>query len=187
MKISTSDYALYNRMEAAAQEAVEQVLAARTEGCTCQMCREDMQCLLLNQLKPQYVPLLPGISKEPWTLEDLGAKARAEVMAAAEHAVFVVRHNPRHGHERAPMQNCTEAMVLGALGEVLTREKLALGREELSRLMAEVLNELPPRYTTSFKGDAFARTAELEAASVASILTAIYGALKRLEMIPGSA
>jgi hypothetical protein len=30
------------------------------------------------------------------------------------------------------------------------------------------------------------RTAELEAASVASILTAIYGALKRLEMIPGS-
>lgn len=102
MKISTSDYALYNRMEAAAQEAVEQVLAARTEGCTCQMCREDMQCLLLNQLKPQYVPLLPGISKEPWTLEDLGAKARAEVMAAAEHAVFVVRHNPATGMSGPP-------------------------------------------------------------------------------------
>ena len=184
MKISPRDYSIYNRMEDVAQHAVAEILEEDNSGCRCSMCREDMRSFLLNQLPPMYVPILPGEVRQPLVVDDLDPATVSKVVVESHRAVDLVRANPRHEHERAPMGNCTVKMVLGAVGEVLTREGLELGREALSRLMAETLNELPPCYTTSNKGDAYARTAELDFGSLAKIYSAIYGALKRLQMIP---
>jgi len=184
VRINASDYSIYNRMEDVAKQAVAIVLEEHPEGCSCGMCRDDMQSFLLNQLRPRYVPVLPGAAPEALTIEDLDADETTKVVWEAHRAMMLVRNNSRHEHDRAPMQNCTERMVCKALGEVLTQEKLEISREQLSQVMASVLNELPARYTTSFKGDAFARTAELDWGSLAKVYSTIYNALKELELIP---
>lgn len=185
MKIDASDYSIYNRMEDVANQAVTRVLAEETAGCSCEMCREDMQSYLLNQLPPRYVPVLPGEPFPPLHVDRLDGDLFRKVVIESYKAALLVRRNPRHDHERAPKQNYTERLARKALGEILAQEGLEdLNSSILSRLMAEVLNELPPRYTTSAKGDAFARTDELDWGSLAKVYTAIINALKKLELIP---
>lgn len=184
MKIKPGDYAIHNRMEDVAKQAVALVLEEHDAGCSCRMCREDMQSLLLNQLPRRYVSVVPSIPLEPLRMEELEAETAAKVMWEARRAVSLVRKSPRHEHDRSPMQNCTESMARSALGEVLAQEQLEVSREQLGWIMAEILNELPPHYTTSFQGDAFARTAELDWGSLAKTYSIIYNVLKRLALIP---
>lgn len=184
VKINQSDYSICNRMESVAAEAISQVLLDEVDGCRCPLCQEDMQCYLLNQLEPLYVPVLSeGIGKE-MSLQDLAPDLRRRVVSEAYRAVIVVWGSVRHGGERAILHNYTERVVLEALGEALAQEKLDLGREELSMLMADIMNDLPPRYTTSHKGDAFVRTDELVPTSFARVYSAIYHSLHRLGFIP---
>ena len=143
VKINQSDYSICNRMESVAAEAISQVLLDEVDGCRCPLCQEDMQCYLLNQLEPLYVPVLSEDIGKEMSLQDLAPDLRRRVVSEAYRAVIVVWGSVRHGGERAILHNYTERVVLEALGEALAQEKLDLGREELSMLMADIMNDLP--------------------------------------------
>jgi hypothetical protein len=185
MKITQDDYSIHNRMEGVAAEAVYRLLAENSNVCGCAMCREDMTAYLLNQIPAVYVPILADQAQnEPLVLEQLENQLFRKVIVEAYRAVHVVRSNPRHEHDRAAMQNCTELMVLSPLNDILNKEGLQLGRDELSQIMAGVLNMLEPHYTTSNKGHAYVRTAELDSGEWAKFYCSIYDVLKRLAILP---
>lgn len=187
MKISTADYDVHNVMEDVAQQAIERVLGEDSSACSCQMCRDDMQSYMLNQLQPHYYPGQPGQDFKIPELEKLEGDLFNRVMVECYKSVQKVKKSPRHDHTRSPVHNYAANMVISALQDILTREKLQLGRLELSELMALVLNDLKPKYTTTPKGDVFIRTAEMDPAFLARLYTSIYNALKELRVLQSHA
>lgn len=179
MKISTESYAVLNLMEHVAEQVMEHVLAEDEGACRCPKCRDDLKSQMLNHLEPMYVPAADG--EQPQTAMEIGDleeqvfnKAMYECLRAAKK----IKENPRHDWERSPLHNSTETMVLPALRDVLTREGLELSFEELSTIMADILNSLKPHYVTTPKGDVFTRTLELDPGAVAKVYARVYNALQ---------
>ncbi|NMB02192.1 MAG: late competence development ComFB family protein [Firmicutes bacterium] len=183
MKKSSNDYEIYNIMEHVADQAIERVLAEDSLACSCQLCRDDAKSCMLNNLPPLYSPVIAGEKLRKPELEELDTPLFNKVMVECFKAVMKVKNSPRHENHRSGVQNSTESIVIHALRDVLTREKIHLDRDELSMVVANVLNDLKPQYTTTRKGDVFCRTAEMDAGYLAKVYTSIYNALKELHPI----
>lgn len=181
MKLSTDDYKIYNKMEDVVAQAVQQVLSEDKDACGCPVCRADMQAMILNQLTPQYCPVLEtGFKNEKLRLESLGLELFNKVVAESYRAIAKTKAEPRHDETRTFLHNSIEEIILCALQDILRQETRKLDYEELSRVMAKVLNDITPRYTTTHKGDVFSRTVEIDASYLAKVYSIIYSALAKV-------
>ena len=180
MRIRPEDYAIYNAMEDVADQAIEKVLSEDRSVCDCPMCRNDIKAQMLNRMQHLYHPVHGG---EPVTdeLEDLETSLFNRVMLECYKALVLVKESPRHDHDRADLSNTTEGILRVAVSEILSNQKLILDRDSLSQLMASALNGLKPSYTTTSKGDAFGRVAEMDPSYIAQIYAEIFHALEGLK------
>ncbi len=182
MRIRPEDYAIHNAMEDVADQAIEQLLSEDGNACACLLCREDIKSQMLNRMHHRCYSLIGGKPKDVSdVLEDLETSLFNKVMLECYKAVIRVRENPRHDQGRASLNNTTEGILRFAVSEVLSNQKLILDRGDLSRLMAEALNGLKPSYTTTHKGDAFNRVAEMDPAHIAHVYAQIFSALECLQ------
>lgn len=183
MKIKAQDYKIHNRMEDAVDLALEELLSEDPSICGCPLCRTDMKSLILNRINPQYY----GVSgtnneQEEVNLDLLESDLFNEILVESYRAVLKVKEDPRHNREKAYLQNSTEEIVLGCLNEILREEKRDFAKSELSTLMATVMNNLRPRYTTTPKGSAFSRTSEVDPSYVAEVYAHIFNAFKTINI-----
>lgn len=186
VKLSFESYGVHNWTMEVAEEALERILSEEGDVCTCPLCFSDMKALALNNLKPDYRPLLsPAEStkkRQAIKLENLEKVLFNQVMAEAYKAVLQVRAQPRHVGERQALRNDVEEILLLAVQEVLPRkDKRWQEYRHLSALMAAALNNLKPEYSTTYKGRVYARTAEIDASYLAQVYAAIYNALAELK------
>lgn len=178
-KLRPEDYVIHNAMEDVADQAIQRILTEEPTACGCPLCRSDMKSLMLNRLNPLYYPILQdGMPQRSFTLERLETELFNRVMIECYSAVMKTKAHPRHDQNRSMLQNSTESIVLHAVQEILAQEKITLGRDDLSRLMAGALNGLKPHYTTTPKGDVFSRTVEVDTAYLAKVYASIYNTLK---------
>ena len=183
MRIRPEDYAIHNAMEDVVEQAVEKVLEEDKRACSCSMCQDDIKAQMLNRLQHRYHPLLTGQPKPPGLeLEDLETGLFNKVMLECYKALQLVKVSPRHEHDRVELTNTTEAILGFAVSEILSNQKLFFERDDLSQLMAESLNGLEPAYKTKHKGDAFSRVAEMDPTYIAYVYSAIFHALKVLDL-----
>lgn len=179
MKVKAEDYEIHNKMEDAVDLALEEVLSKDSGICGCPLCLVDMKSLILNRLTPQYYALIGADSeREDVNLDLLDSDLFNEILVESYRAVLKVKERPRHDGDRFYLQNSTEEIVLGCLNEILREENRILAKDELSVLMAAVMNNLKPRYITTSKGSAFARTSEVDPSYVAEVYAHIFNAFK---------
>ncbi len=182
MMVSSKDYAVHNQMEDLADAAIQQVISEAVGVCGCTFCRSDMKCLILNRLKPAYKPIVePDGDSALYRLEDLERDLFDQIMVETHRALALVKAEPRHEEKRSPLHNELEEFVVIALREVLSHQERTLTFAELSKVMASVLNDLRPRYTTTHKGSAFSRTVQIDPDYLARIYSAIYAAFNKLK------
>ena len=182
MKIRKEDYAVHNRMEKVADQAVERVLSEDKTACDCPICRENVKSQMLNNVEPKYYPVIAGepVAEAPH-LEELESELFNKVMVECYKALTRVKQHPRHGYERVSMHNTTEDLLRFFASDILSSQNLELSMEDLSRMMAAALNALKPSYTTTHKGDAFIRASEIDAAYRALVYSEIFTALEKLQ------
>lgn len=182
MKLSSEDYAIYNQMEDLADLAIWQVITEDSGACGCAFCRSDMKCLILNRLKADYKPIAAlKDSRAIHSLQDLEEELFNQIMVETHRALALVKQEPRHEDERSRLHNQMEDLVVFAMREVLSHQDKELSFAQLSEIMALVLNDLKPRYTTTNKGRAFSRTIEIDPDYLARIYSSIYAAFSQLE------
>lgn len=182
MKLGSEDYAIHNQMEDLADLAIQQAISEDPSACGCSFCRSDVKCLILNRLEPAYKPVAE-LEKDCIThrLEDLERELFNQIMAETHRALALVNDEPRHGEQRFRLHNELEDSVVLALREVLTHQPIDLSFAQLSEVMASVLNDLRPRYSTTHKGSAFSRTVEIDPDYLARIYSSIYAAFNKLK------
>lgn len=181
MKLTKDDYAIYNILEEVVEQAVGEVLSEDNSACKCPYCRDDIKCFVLNRLKPQYEPVISTIpEKRPIHLDRLESSLFHRIMIESYKALAKVKAQHRHDVNRSSLHNTTEDLALLAFRDIYKQEKLSLGREELSQVMATTLNGLTAQYSTTVKGDVFSRTLEVDPSYLAKLYSSIYNALKEL-------
>lgn len=183
MRIRPEDYAIHNAMEEVADQAIDKVLSEDKSACDCSMCRDDIKAQMLNRVQHRYYPILKGEPQPPAVvLEEMEAALFNKVMLECYKALQLVKLKPRHEHDRAELTNTAEGLLAVGVSEILSNQKLFLDRDSLSQLMAEALNGMEPSYTTTYKGDAFSRVAEMDPAYIAHVYSEIFHALEILGM-----
>lgn len=181
MTLSSKDYAIHNQMEDLADLAIQQVISEDPDACGCPFCRSDMKCLILNRLQPAYQPVAELDRGRLARLEDLERELFDQIMVETHRALALVKSGPRHQGKRSPLHNELEEFVVIALREVLNHQEQTLTFAQLSRVMAAVLSDLRPRYTTTYKGSAFPRTIQIDPDYLARIYSSIYAAFNKLK------
>lgn len=180
--IGSEDYGIHNDMKDVVGLAIFRVLSEDKSACRCPQCQSDMQCLILNRLTPQYRPVDQGnLESKEIRLEDLERDLFNQIMVESYRALHIVKNEPRHHVNRTFLHNSLEEVVLVALHDILRQEKRQLDYTSLSKVMAYVLNNLQPRYTTTNKGHVFSRTVEIDPGYLAKIYANIYNALGELQ------
>ena len=89
---------VYNYTENAVRRMLPEVLKdyrkTNPQMCACDLCREDIMALALNQLPPHYVVSEEGAIFTSVSFEQIGGKA--QVVAAITRAAALVAKKPRH-------------------------------------------------------------------------------------------
>lgn len=89
---------LKNYAEVAVEEVFEGLLKdylkKNADTCTCEMCREDMKALALNNIPPHYVSTDKGAIFKQVSFDLIGGKA--QVTSAIITAIKTVGSNPKH-------------------------------------------------------------------------------------------
>lgn len=89
---------VYNYTEEAVRRMLPEVwkdyLKTNPQTCTCDLCRDDIMALALNQLPPHYVASEEGTIFTSVSFERIGGKA--QVVAAITRAIAQVAQKPRH-------------------------------------------------------------------------------------------
>ena len=89
---------VYNYTEDAVRrmlpEVLKDYLKIHPQTCTCELCRDDITALALNQLPPHYVVSEEGAIFTSVGFEQIGGKA--QVVAAITRAINQVAKKPRH-------------------------------------------------------------------------------------------
>ncbi|HHY10022.1 MAG TPA: late competence development ComFB family protein [Firmicutes bacterium] len=183
MKLGFSSYSVHNNREELAKLAIHRVLSEEKEACSCPLCTNDMLALVLNSLKADYIPTSEAeAKKETPRLETLPRDLFNKLMVEAYRAMAVVKENPRHEGERSPLRNGVAEILLLALEEILPRHDPAWREfDNLSQIMALALNELPPQYSTTYKGRVYSRLAEIDAGYLARVYAVVYNAINKLK------
>lgn len=165
-----------NRWRSLVEIALERALRKDPSSCDCEKCRADITAVALNKLKPDYVPV--GASSDH----------NGEHLALAEEAVLqslqMVKEAPRHSGASEPiLVNSNEALIRTVLADVLIHQtRRTWSKEQLAWALAHSLNEIGPKYTTTPKGDVYARVDEMQPGHLATVYSIVYNALKQVEM-----
>lgn len=85
---------IHNYMEDMVADKLEELLAERTDICTCPKCRCDMMVWALNHLPPKYVVTDKGRLYTKLTEQEI--QFRADVTRELTKAVLKVSKNPNH-------------------------------------------------------------------------------------------
>jgi len=182
VKVKAEDYRIHNEMEEVADLVIKEILSEDSSICGCSSCQADMKSLILNRLNPQYYPILnTADERREVSLDLLDSDLFNEVLVETYRAVLKVKDKPRHDGERFYLRNSAEEIALSALNEILQGEKRTFTGNQLSTLMSLVMNNLKPLYTTTFKGSAFTRTAEVDPSYIAEVYSHIFNALKQID------
>ncbi|MDM8534282.1 late competence development ComFB family protein [Clostridiaceae bacterium HSG29] len=85
---------VHNYMENAVDKLIEKVLDQYDNICKCEICRNDIKAIALNDLKPHYVAIHKGdlYSK----VDEMYIQFEADIFRALVHAIEIVSKNPRH-------------------------------------------------------------------------------------------
>lgn len=93
---------VYNYTEDAVRRMLPDVLKdyllKNPQICTCDICRDDIMALALNQLPPHYVASEEGTIFTKVSFDQIGGKA--QVVAAITRAIEQVSSKPRHKQKR---------------------------------------------------------------------------------------
>ena len=93
---------VYNYTEDAVRRMLPDVLKdylkKNPQVCTCDICRDDIMALALNQLPPHYVASEEGTIYTKVGFDQIGGKA--QVVAAITRAIEQVSSKPRHKQKR---------------------------------------------------------------------------------------
>lgn len=172
-----------NRWQKLVESIVELLLAEGSFNCTCSKCRSDVIAVALNKLPPDYVPTdFVGESDAAESAEEFRNRL-SEAEAAALHALELVNKAPHHGGAwQQALVNSNEELVRTALADITANHTdTAWTPQQLAWTLAYSLRELPPKYTTTPKGDAYARVEEIHPGSMAAVYVAVHKALRRVE------
>jgi competence protein ComFB len=170
-----------NRWQKLVEDVVERFLAEGSFSCSCSKCRTDVAAIALNSLPPDYVPVEYAGELAASGEDLLGRLIQAE--EAALKALELVNKAPHHsGASQNALINSNEELVRTVLAEVLEHnQEQTWTKPQLSWALAYSLRELAPKYTTTPKGDAYARVEEIHPSSMAAIYVAVHKALKRVQ------
>lgn len=85
---------LKNLMEYEVHRTIENLLKNRTDICTCDKCKLDMEAIALNNLKPKYVVTEKGsiLAK----VDTLSYQYDADILMEVMKAINKVGENPHH-------------------------------------------------------------------------------------------
>lgn len=85
---------LKNLMEYEVHRTIENLLKNRTDICTCDKCKLDMEAIALNNLKPKYVVTEKGsiLAK----VDTLSYQYDADILMEVIKAINKVGENPHH-------------------------------------------------------------------------------------------
>lgn len=165
-EIRVSDYA-HNQMEAVADQELARILLDE-KVCACSLCFGDMISLSLTKLPPRYAhPNKKGSEKK--IIEEM----RTELMEAIFPAIKLVSGRTRHPERpivtrdvrtrEYSVQNSSERAVLAALKEATNAlPDLCTCDTCMSFVLCRALNELPPRYVSTAKGEIYAKADHLD-------------------------
>ena len=177
-------YEIHNRMEEVAELVVKKVTSEEHSVCTCPRCLLDMQALVLNTLSPDYVVLEKDRPAEGLiiSLDSLERELFHHALAGAYQALDIVKSAPRHDDTEVLLHNYSEDIIASTLGEILQHRKTPCTCPScMSKVMVHALNNLKPRYTTTSKGDVYARVDEVDTRHLATVYAAVYSALNKVE------
>lgn len=167
------------------QELVRRIIARLVEenlfSCSCRKCQADAEAIALNKLPPDYVPV--GFTPPEDEAVDAPAERLRQAEQAVREALVLVKKAPLHGGASEPKpMNSNEDLVRMVLADILHHQTdKAWTEQQLAWVLAYSLRELSPRYTTTPKGDAYARVEEIQPGSMAAIYVAVHKSLKRVE------
>lgn len=85
---------LKNLMEYEVHRTIENLLKNRTDICTCDKCKLDMEAIALNNLKPKYVVTEKGSIFAK--LDTLSYQYDADILMEVMKAINKVGENPHH-------------------------------------------------------------------------------------------
>jgi competence protein ComFB len=182
-KMDISLLKVKNRWEELVDTAIERMLEEGAFSCSCGKCRADVGAIALNSLPPDYVPVGVGAAEAASTGEDELQHRLSQAEAAVRRALDLVKQAPLHSGASEPvLVNPNEDLVRTVLADVLAHQK----EEQWSALqlawaLAYSLRELPPKYTTTPKGQAYARADEIQPSAVAQVLVSVHSSLQRVK------
>lgn len=83
-----------NYMEFIVKDIYDEVIKSYPEFCNCEICREDVICMALNELPPMYntTPIGQAYGK----LSEVKIQFRVQVIQEVGKAIEKISKNPRH-------------------------------------------------------------------------------------------
>ncbi|MCD6134244.1 MAG: late competence development ComFB family protein [Candidatus Omnitrophica bacterium] len=87
---------LYNYMEGAVEEILDEIISKTQGVCKCNRCRLDILALALNKLPPKYAVSDKGINYTKISL--LQRQFNADITRTVTEAIKVVSASPRHNN-----------------------------------------------------------------------------------------
>lgn len=174
--MDTKGLRVENRWRTVVEVFLDQVLLKEPSFCRCDKCRIDVIAIALNSLTPDYRPA--GESFQP----EEGDYVMVD--EAVRKAVTIVKEAPRHdsGASQSILVNSNEDLARTVLADAIKHHPSQVWDEaRLSWALAYILNEMGPKYTTTSKGDAYARVDEVLPGHLAEVYAIVFNALKRVE------
>ncbi len=172
-------YHVHNYMEDVVAELIRLHQKKNPDLCYCPRCIMDINALVLNKAKPQYIRIETKVEK-------LDPKLTASLEDMVNQACQQVRENPHHDDDfdtqKIFLENLSERLVEQVLIEVLEeRDDLDFDQDMLPIIAGLVLNQVKPRYAVTDRGGAYMRLAELEHQFFPATIAVIYNVLNQLD------
>lgn len=169
-----------NQLEAAVNERFLN-LVQREEVCVCRQCAHDMVAFVLNRLSPDYT----AVSQEESLAQDEQLVYR--LVPLSYQAIEKVTSNPRHSGEQivsrdveewqVNVTNSREALVEAIVADLANDpEEICTCEDCLKYVYTVCLNQLPPKYCATAKGESYVRTDELDFGFYCELLVMVYRA-----------
>ncbi len=164
---------VHNQMVDLVREVLERQLAEWESVCQCQKCFDDRVAYALNRLDPLYEASEDAAAL---TLERLDKDRVYTIIAVCTEALERIQDQPRHDAAASglALYNYTENLVstminavAQEMGNVCTCDTC------LDQVAAHALDQLPPKYAVSHKGQQYVRLDELDHKLRNAVLTAV--------------
>lgn len=174
---------LHNHTEDLVSLVIKRIFREQPSMCQCADCKRDIALISLNQLPTLYSR---PTDRPIVSVEDVSQDLLLKAMAVVYRSARKVNENPRHdGDPRPELHNYTEDFVLEMLDEVVAqREGQCTCDSCLEKILELSLEQLPPKYVSTTKGQAYMRVDQLDSRFVCTLLAALYDAFNKVKASP---